>query len=186
MPYTSNIRITQPNLYSFVFQDLNFLADNPSVISALTLQVTSSDGTTIDEVVNLVTAGMSTISAIATITNVMLGLDAEVAIPDDKYTLKYTYNFAGDIDEDVSRISNVTELWALVGNIEQYLYEQFVTISEQFFEGNPLRNQYTNELVAAYGLLKGLKIAATRGYTAEYTNMLGSLERLTIFDDYTF
>lgn len=184
MAYVPNIRITQPNIYSFVFEESNFMSSVAAgSITTLTLTVTSSDGTTInDVVVNLVTAGMADYSNLATITNVMLGLDSEVAIPDDKYTFIYTYDFTG-MEPGTGHLDFV---YTLVGNIEKYFYEQFVNISEQFFEGNPLRSQYVNELIASYGLLKGLKIASVRGYETEYDKIYEALGRLTIFDDYTF
>lgn len=183
MPYTPNIRITQPNVYSFVFEDLNFLADVPTAITSLTLTVTSSDNTTMDDVeVDLEVAGMTTTSQSATITNTMLGLDADEAIPDDKYTMLYTYNFTSNNSPN----DNLTEEHVLVGNAEEYLYEQFADINQEFFENNPLRSQYVNELVAAYALLKALKIAAATGYTTEHDRILESLARLEIFSNFEF
>lgn len=183
MAYIPNIRITQPNLFTIKFEDLNFLAAVPTVLTTMTAQIISSDGTTIDSTIDLDIAGFGVNSQIATIDNVSLGLQSDAPIPDDKYTIVYTYNFTGDSE---SGNDSITELWCTVGNIEEFLYESFCNINEVFFDNNPMRSQYVNEILASYTILKAMKIAAQNGYVTEYDRLYKSLQGLNLFDNYTF
>lgn len=181
MAYTPNILVTQKNLTEFTFEDLSFLADIPSAITSMTLQVVNSDAE-IDETIDLETVGFSVASQTATISETDLGLDEGTSIPDGVYTLTYTYSFTSVQSPD----SSTEELWSFTAEIENYLYNKFASIGDYFFENNPLRTQYVNELVAAKALLVGLKAAASMGYATQYDNILTSLSRLVIFDDYDF
>ena len=182
MAYIPNVRITQPNLYKLVFEDVNFLSAVPSVLTSMTAQITSSDTTTIDATINLVTAGFAVDSQVATITNEDLGLEADETIPDDKYTIVYTYEFTGSESGD----DNITSYWVTTGEIENYIYEQLTTISQEFFVNNPMRSQFVNDLLSAYVLIKALKVAGVNGYDTEYSNILDKLSSLTILKDYIF
>lgn len=181
MAYTSSIKIYQTNTTSFVFEDLNFLDSIPSSITSLTLRVVNADEA-IDETLDLESLGMSVASQKATIPNTSLGLDDDVNIVDGVYTLTYTYSFT---NSEGAQSGNISQDWAIVGNLEKFLAQQFAVINDLYYL-SPVKSTLVIELLAAEAMLYGLKFCGNNGMSDQYGEIMDTLERMSLFEDYTF
>jgi hypothetical protein len=180
--YIPNLLLFQKNHSEYlVFEDSALKYANLNAVHTSTVKITNSDSS-IDVTIDINNAnGIHVDSPYngfqATILTTDLGNVNTEQIPDDIYTITYTYSYSIDT---INYAGSITRRFALYARLEYLVTKLIHGTYLHYNYDKPYANEYVKKALEARALLKSLEVNAFMGFEDEYFAIKTALEKLLL------